>query len=143
MQHSCELWLLSQSLCCMMSTLSCYSESVTTWTQVRRLLLKSVVWQLLSSHNSFTQTTWTENSLSTSLLQLQKLKRDTEHNKCQRRKWQSVVQNNCACNVKKINISLKSANFYWLYDLESLTSLQLRLQRRQQRQMRTQKKSSF
>jgi hypothetical protein len=29
-QHSCELWLSSQSLCCMMSTLSCYSESVTT-----------------------------------------------------------------------------------------------------------------
>ncbi len=29
-QHLCELWLSPQFLCCMMSTLSCYSESVTT-----------------------------------------------------------------------------------------------------------------
>jgi rubrerythrin len=41
----------------------------------------------------------------------------------------SVVWNSCACNVKKVNILLKSANFYQLYDLESSMLLQLRSQK--------------
>jgi hypothetical protein len=36
-----------------------------------------------------------------------KTERNAKHNECQRRKWQSVVQNNCACNVKKVNILLR------------------------------------
>jgi hypothetical protein len=109
---------------------------------IQRLLLKSVVQQLLSSHNSLTQTTWTENSLSTSLLQLQKLKKDIKHNECQRRKWWNIVQNNYACTVKTMTTSLRTANFCLLYDLTS-SMLLLRLWRKQQKKRRTQKKSSF
>jgi hypothetical protein len=78
-----------------------------------------------------------------SVWQQQKLRRNAKHNECQRRKWQSVVWNSCTCNVKKVNILLKSANFYWLYDLESSMLLQLRSQKRQQRQMTTQKRVAF
>jgi hypothetical protein len=101
-----------------------------------------VLWQLLSSHNSLTQTTWTENSLSTSLSQLQKLKRDTEHNECQRRKWQNIIQNNYACTAKTMTTSLRTANFCLLYDLVSSMLLLLRLWRSNRRR-RTQKRVAF
>jgi hypothetical protein len=109
---------------------------------IQRLLLKSAVWWSLSSLNSLTQTSWTENLLSMSVWQQQRL-REMQNTMSVRRKWQSVIQNDCACNVKKVNILLKSANFYWLYNLKSSMLLQLRLQRRQQRQMRTQKRVAF
>jgi len=77
------------------------------------------------------------------LLQLQKLKRDTEHNECQRRKWQNVVQNNYAYTAETTVTSLRTANFCLLYDLTSLTLLLLRLWRKQQKKRRTQKRVAF
>jgi hypothetical protein len=64
---------------------------------------------ITSSQQSHTQTTWTENSSDTPLSQLQKLKRDTEHNECQRKKWWNIVWNNYACTAETMITSLKTA----------------------------------
>jgi hypothetical protein len=98
--------------------------------------------QQLSSHNSLTQTTWTENPLSTSLSQLQKLKRDTEHNECQRRKWQNIIQNNYACTAKTMTTSLRTANFCLLYDLV-INVVTAETVKKQQKKRRTQKRVAF
>jgi hypothetical protein len=66
--------------------------------------------------------------------------RETEHNECQRRKWQNIIQNNYACTVKTMTTSLRTANFCLLYNLVSSMLSLLRLWRRQQKKRRTQKK---
>jgi hypothetical protein len=69
-------------------------------------------------HNSLTWTTWTENPLSTSLSQLQKLKRDRAQ-WVSEKKVANIIQNNYACTAETMTTSLRTANFCLLYNLVS------------------------
>jgi hypothetical protein len=97
---------------------------------IQRLLLK-VLYDNYYHHNSLTQTTWTENSLSTSLSQLQKLKRD-------RAQWVSEKKVT-KCHMKWLCMHCRDNDHFikncklLLYNLMSSMLLLLRLWRRWQK----------
>jgi hypothetical protein len=85
------------------------------WVSHNKLNSKDCYLRCCTTTTIITQQSYTDNMnwelTEHILLQLQKLKRDTEHDECQRRKWQNVVWNDYACTAETTVTSLRTANF--------------------------------
>jgi hypothetical protein len=124
--------IATQSLCCMMSTLS-----LLQWVSHNlNSIQKAVTQECCTTTTIITQQSHTDNMnwelTEHIIVTATETEESTEHNECQRRKWQTSYKTTMHA-LQDNATSLRTANFCLLYNLVSSMLSLLRLWRRQRR----------